>query len=438
MSPQSTAEAAALRRHHDVEPGSIFEERESAVRSYCRSFPALFTSATGALLHDADGRSYIDFLAGAGALNYGHNHETLKAALVDYIAGDGITHALDLHTAAKERFLRELTTRILEPRGLDHRVQFTGPTGTNAVEAAFKVARKATGRTGIVAFMGGYHGHSLGSLAATANLEHRAAAGVPLGNVTFLPFPGGGPTGQFESLGYLRAILADSHSGVELPAAVIVETVQAEGGVNVAPVEWLQELRAICDEHGIVLIVDEIQTGCGRTGPFFSFERAGIVPDVVTVSKSISGYGLPMAITLLRPELDLWQPAEHTGTFRGNNLAFVGATVALETYWSDSAFSERVLGLGAVVKERLERMAARHPDVGLVVRGRGMIWGMVSEAHPDIARRISAEAFTRGLIIETSGAYGEVLKLLSPLTISDDELERGLAIIEQSLDAVLA
>ena len=430
MSPQSTAETAELMRRPDVELGSIFEERESAVRSYCRSFPALFTSATGALLHDADGRSYIDFLAGAGALNYGHNHETLKAALVDYIAGDGVTHALDLHTAAKERFLRELTTRILEPRGLDHRVQFTGPTGTNAVEAAFKVARKATGRTGIVAFMGGYHGHSLGSLAATANLEHRAAAGIPLGNVTFLPFPGGGPTGQFESLGYLRAILADSHSGVELPAAVIVETVQAEGGVNVAPAEWLRELRTLCDEHAILLIVDEIQTGCGRTGPFFSFERAGIVPDIITLSKSISGYGLPMAITLIRPAFDVWKPAEHTGTFRGNQLAFVTAAAALAV-WEDDGIEEGTHTRAGIVHDELTRAAASL-DPRLEIRGIGLIWG-IDTAGIDptgaLARSISSRCFADGLIIERTGRNDTVLKILPPLTIDERTLRDGLGIL---------
>src|SRR5436190_7416239 len=311
--------------------GSIYERLESDVRSYCRSFPASFTRAKGARLTADDGRTYIDFLAGAGALNYGHNHERIKGAILEYLAADGVIQGLDLHTPAKAAFLETFERLILEPRGLSYKVQFTGPTGTNAVEAAFKLARKATGRTGIFAFAGGYHGHSLGGLAATANRDHRAAAGVPLDNVTFMPFPFG-QTAQIDTLGYLEAVLNDSHSGVELPAAVIVETVQGEGGVCVAPAEWMQRLRRICDDHGILLIVDDIQAGCGRTGPFFSFERAGIVPDLVTVSKSISGYGLPMSLVLMRPELDVWQPAEHTGTFRGNQLAFVAAEAALGVF----------------------------------------------------------------------------------------------------------
>src|SRR5581483_5688821 len=238
----------------------VFGERESSVRSYCRAFPALFTTAKGATIH----------------------------------AGDGQTHGLDLHTSAKQHFLQQFTSRILEPRGLDYRVQFTGPTGANAVEAALKIVRKATGRSGIFAFMGGYHGHSLGALAATANLMHRGSAGTELGGVSFMPFPAGAMR-EMDTLGYMRAILEDGHSGIEKPAAGIVETVQAEGGVNVASVDWRQGLRSLCTEFGILLIVDEIQTGCGRTGPFFSFARAEIVPDVVMLSKSISGYGLPMA-----------------------------------------------------------------------------------------------------------------------------------------------
>ena len=416
---------------------NIFDEFESNVRSYVRSFPVVFAKADGVVLTDEDGTEYLDFLAGAGTLNYGHNNPIMQTALIEYLQSGGVTHALDLATVAKRRFIETFSRLILQPRGLDYKLQFTGPTGANAVEAALKLARLSTGRSHVVAFTHAFHGVSLGSLATTANRKFRDAAGVSLGDVTFVPYDGY-LDASFDSIHYLERLLGDPSSGLDRPAAVIVETIQGEGGVNVARVEWVQALAALCAREGIVLIADDIQVGCGRTGTFFSFEQSGIVPDIVILSKSLSGYGLPMSLVLMRRELDIWKPGSHSGTFRGNNLAFVGATVALETYWSDSAFSERVLGLGEVVKERLERMAARHPDAGLVVRGRGMIWGMVSETHPDIARRISAEAFTRGLIIETSGAYGEVLKLLSPLTISDDELERGLAIIEQSLDAVLA
>ena len=418
-------------------PIDIFEERESSVRSYCRSFPALFASAKGSLITDAEGRSYIDFLAGAGALNYGHSNDTLKAALLEYISDDGLTHGLDLHTVAKEMFLRELTTRILEPRGLDYKVQFTGPTGANAVEAALKVVRRATGRTGVFAFMGGYHGHSLGALAATANRTHRAAAGTDLGGVTFIPFPAG-PMRDVDTLAYLRAILEDAHSGIEIPAAVILETVQAEGGVNVAPVAWLRGLSAICAEYGILLVVDEIQTGCGRTGPFFSFERAGIVPDVVTLSKSISGYGLPMALTLMRPELDLWEPGEHTGTFRGNQLAFVTGAAALAMF-EEEHFTERVEENATfIARELFETIGML--DGRIEIRGIGMIWGIDTAAIDPtgaLAKEIGRDCFNRGLIIERTGRNDTVIKLLPPLNIDRANLRLGLGILAASVSSCL-
>ena len=416
----------------------VFERRESNVRSYCRSFPATFARAKGAVVYDADGRPYLDFLAGAGALNYGHNHDGIKAALLEYLADDGLVQGLDLHTSAKARFLEAFEQRILEPRGLDHKVQFTGPTGANAVEAALKLARKATGRSGIFAFMGAYHGHSLGALAATANREHRAAAGVALGNVTFLPFPHG-EMERIDTLGYLDAVLRDTHSGIDLPAAAIVETIQAEGGVIVAPDAWLQGLRSICDDHGIVLIVDDIQAGCGRTGPFFSFETSGIVPDVVTLSKSISGYGLPMSLVLLRPELDVWEPAEHTGTFRGNQLAFVAATAALGVF-HDEQLEARTEANGITVADFLQAEVCPL-DARIGVRGRGLLWGVdlggidpTGELTSDVAQR----CFARGVLIERVGRNDTVLKLLPPLTISADELLDGLGILTGALSEILS
>ena len=417
--------------NQDQEIESYVHARESAVRSYSRAFPTVFTSAKGAFLHDEAGRTYIDFLAGAGALNFGHNHDVLKAALVKYVEDDGLTHGLDLHTAAKETFLRTFTQQILEPRGLDHHVQFTGPTGANAVEAALKVARRATGRTGVLAFMGGYHGHSLGSLAVTANRDHRAAAGIDLPGATFVPFPGG----EVDSLAYLRMLLDDTHSGVALPAAIIVETVQAEGGVNVAPVEWLRDLRRLCSQRDIVLIVDEIQTGVGRTGPYFSFERAGIIPDVVTVSKSISGFGLPMALTLLRPELDVWQPGEHTGTFRGNQLAFVTATAAIDLFATEE-IEDRVAAHSALISTWLQRL-----DPRLGHRGIGAMWGVdtaASDPTGTLARDVARRCFNDGLVIERTGRNDTVLKILPPLTISELILDEGLDILHAAVRSCLA
>ncbi len=409
----------------------IFEELESQVRSYCRSFPTVFTSGRGHLLCDVTGREYIDFFAGAGALNYGHNHPALKSRLLDYIAADRITHSLDMATEAKRAFLETFHRLVLAPRGMEYRVMFPGPTGTNAVEAALKIARTVTGRTNVVAFTNAFHGMTLGSLAVTGNAGKREGAGVALGNVTRMPFHGYMGS-DLDTIDLLEQHLADSSSGIDPPAALILETVQAEGGVNVASVPWLRRLGNLLERFGILLIVDDIQVGCGRTGTFFSFEAAELEPDIICLSKSLSGYGLPFAATLLRPELDQWEPGKHNGTFRGHNLAFVTATAALETFWSDESLTEDVKRRGRIVRGRLEEIAAQH---GSVVRGRGMIQG-IEFLGADIARTVSRMAFERGVVVETAGREDEVLKILPPLTIPDDALRAGLDVVAECVEEV--
>jgi diaminobutyrate-2-oxoglutarate transaminase len=415
----------------------VFDRRESEVRGYVRAFPTVFDRASGSTIVDADGREYLDFFAGAGVLNYGHNNPVFTRALIEYLERDGIIHGLDMATSAKRAFIEAFEQYVLAPRGLDHKLQFTGPTGANAVEAALKVARQATGRTNVVAFTNAFHGLSVGALAATGNATYREAAGMPLDGITRLPFDGY-LGAEVDTLDLLEKMLDDPGSGLDLPAAVIVEAVQGEGGINVASVPWLQRLRALTADRGILLILDEIQAGVGRTGTFFAFEAAGIVPDIVTVSKSISGSGLPMSLVMLRPEVDVWKPGAHTGTFRGNNLAFVSARAALETYWADSAFTEGVAAKSALLRAELDAIAAEHPELGLAPRGRGLMYGLACDADRTLAGRISKEAFTRGLVIETSGAFDEVLKFLPALTITEDELRAGLAIVRESLEAVLA
>jgi diaminobutyrate-2-oxoglutarate transaminase len=415
----------------------VFDRRESEVRGYIRAFPTVFDRATGSTLVDADGREYLDFFAGAGVLNYGHNNPVFTRALIKYLERDGIIHGLDMATTAKRAFIEAFERLVLAPRGLDHKLQFTGPTGSNAVEAALKVARQATGRSTVVAFTNAFHGLSLGSLAATGNSHYRGAAGVGLDDIVRLPYDGY-LGADVDTLDLLEKMLDDPGSGLDLPAAVIVEAVQGEGGINVASAPWLRRLREITAVRGILLILDEIQAGIGRTGAFFAFEDAGIVPDIVTVSKSISGSGLPMSLVLLRPAVDVWKPGQHTGTFRGNNLAFVSARAALETYWADSALVDGVAAKSELLRSELERIAADHPDPGLVVRGRGLMYGLACDSDRTLAGRVSAEAFRRGLVIETSGAFDEVLKFLPALTITEKELGRGLAIVRESLDAVLA
>ncbi|MEU5696334.1 aspartate aminotransferase family protein [Actinosynnema sp. NPDC020468] len=407
--------------------------RESEVRSYSRSFPAVFDTAGGEFLHAPDGTSYLDFLAGAGSLNYGHNPEFIKRELIAYLERGGVTNALDLVTTAKSEFLDTFGSAVLAPRGLDYRVQFCSPSGTNAVEAALKVARLATGRDTVVAFSGAFHGVSTGSLAATGSEYFKRGLYATLPKVVHVPYPDS-PLGAFDSLDLLDRVVRDPSSGVEKPAAVIVETVQCEGGVYVAPVDFLVGLRRWCDEHGILLVVDDIQVGCGRTGGFFSFERAGITPDLVTLSKSISGYGLPMALVLMKPEHDVWRPGQHNGTFRGNQLAFVGATAAIRRYWSDGRepdFAAEVARKGALVEEHLRRDVVARFDVAL--RGLGLIWGLDLRGSGISAAKVSRRCFERGLIVETSGRDSEVVKLLPPLTIADEQLRRGLEVLVDAI-----
>ena len=409
----------------------IFDELESEVRSYARSFPRVFNRASGEYLYDSDGTEFLDFLAGAGTLNYGHNNPLFKQALLEYIEADGITHGLDLHTIAKQRFLETFQAKILRPRGLDYQVQFTGPTGTNAVEAALKLARNITGRHNIIAFTNGFHGVTLGALAATGNSHHRGAAGVNLGGVTRIPYDGYLGEG-FDTTAYLDKVLSDASSGVDKPAAAIVETVQGEGGINAASFGWLRSLQEVCRRHEVLLIIDDIQAGCGRTGTFFSFEPVGIQPDIVTMSKSLSGYGLPMAVVLMKSELDLWKPGEHNGTFRGNNHAFITATAAINHYWSDSKFSRSIAEKERVISERLNRFVEQYGDGNFNARGRGMFQG-INCVSGELASDISLRAFKKGLMIETSGAEDQVIKLLCPLTISNEALARGLDMIEESI-----
>lgn len=415
---------------------NIFKEAESEVCSYARSFPVVFHRAQGCYLYDSDGNRYLDFLAGAGTLNYGHNNPVLKKALLSHIEEDGIAHGLDMHTQAKAGFLQALRDYVLIPRGLeDYVAQFTGPTGTNCVEAAMKIARKATGRSQIIAFSNGFHGVTLGAVAATANRFYREGAGINLQGVTHMPFDGymGKDT---DTTKYLDKMLTDNSGGSDFPAAVIVETVQGEGGLNVASAEWLRNLQKVCRKHEVLLIIDDIQAGCGRTGRFFSFEEAGIQPDIITLSKSLSGFGLPFALTLFRKELDIWKPGEHNGTFRGNNHAFVTARAALETFWKDDAFAQEVQRKGDMLAQNLKRIASKHPAGTFRPKGRGMMRGLECKTG-ELAGAIAAKCFEHGLVIETSGAEGQVVKILAPLVTSDEELKRGLDIIERSINEVL-
>ena len=413
---------------------SVFEKHESVVRSYCRKFPVVFNKAKGTRMYDQDGNAYIDFFCGAGSLNYGHNNDYIKEQVIKYLMDDGIVHSMDMFTLSKGNFIEFFEEKILQPRGLDYKIMFTGPTGTNANEAAIKLARKVTGGTNIFALMGAFHGMTLGTLALTTEDAARKGAGVPLGNVTHIPAPGMFP--GLDTIEYMETLINDDHSGVEKPAALIVEAVQAEGGINVLPFEWLKRAREFCTKYDILLICDEIQIANGRTGKFFGFEWAGIKPDIVTIAKSIGGMGMPFALTLFKPELDIWSPGEHNGTFRGFQLATVAGKAGLE-YMLENNIPDEVVRKSKIVDEFLAKELPKISDK-LKHRGLGLIWGIDFGAFPDgTAKKVSAECFKRGLVIELAGRKDCVLKPMPPLNIADEDLLKGLEIIIEATKAVV-
>ena len=402
----------------------LFERWESEVRGYSRNYPTVFKSASNARQTDEAGKSYIDFFAGAGVLNFGHNNPKMKEAIIDFIQSDGIPHSLDMATTTKREFMQAFIDTILKPRGWDYRMQFTGPTGTNAVEAALKLARRVTGRRRVMAFTHGFHGMTLGSLAATANSYFRNAAGVALHDVDRLPFN--------HPLEGMEETYQDGSSGYEQPAAVLVECIQAEGGVNVADEKWLKEIRQFAKDRGALFIIDDIQAGCGRTGSYFSFDGMDLDPDIITLAKGIGGFGTPLAMNLNKPEHDKhWSPGEHTGTFRGQGISFVAGKVAMEYFKTDDFLNE-VRRKGEVMADRLNKMAGK----GMEVRGRGMILGLDTKDGA-LSKKIVSECFKSGLLVGGCGSEGRVVKLIPPLTVPDEDLNEGLDILEKAVQSVM-
>jgi diaminobutyrate-2-oxoglutarate transaminase len=402
----------------------VFEELESEVRKYCRLWPAVFVTAKDCHLVDEHGNSYIDFFSGAGALNYGHNHPHLKEALLGYLRNDALVHSLDMYTPVKRQFLEAFRQEILSPRGLRYKVQFPGPAGALAVEAAFKLARKYTGRQAIASFINAFHGMTLEALRVTGRTGSGTAGPV------VLPYDRqhGAATPGLE---LLDRLLTERAGRPDAPAAVVVETVQGEGGMHAASADWLRRLAGICASRQTLLIIDDVQMGCGRTGSFFSFEQSGIYPDIVCISKSLSGYGLPLALTLFKPELDVWEPGEHTGTFRGPGPAFATAIAAMDL-WRSGEIEQQTLAKGKIMEQALRELAAEYDGAVTGVRGRGMAWG-IALGEPELARVICQRAFERGLIAETSGRADDVVKLMPPLTAGEEDLGRGLDILRDAV-----
>lgn len=420
--------------------------RESAARTYARSLPIVPVRARGLTIEGADGRRYLDCLSGAGTLALGHNHPVVLEAIKKVIDSGAPLHVLDLATPVKDAFTTELFATLPGRFADDARIQFCGPAGTDAVEAAFKLVRAATGRSGLLAFTGAYHGMTAGALAASGGAEDVRVTRLPFPQDYRCPFGIGGEAGARTAARWTESLLDDPKSGTPAPAGMILEPVQGEGGVNPAPDGWMRRMREITEDRSIPLIADEVQTGVGRTGAFWAVEHSGIVPDVMVLSKAIGG-SLPLAVIVYRSGLDTWQPGAHAGTFRGNQLAMAAGTATL-AYVRENGLAERAGVLGDRMLASLRSLAADHPCIG-DVRGRGLMIGVEvvdpetrprgtgTEAPPDpvLALAVQQECLRRGLIVELGGRHSTVVRLLPPLTLTD---EQATAVIDRLADALAA
>ncbi|PPK62999.1 diaminobutyrate-2-oxoglutarate transaminase [Malaciobacter marinus] len=409
---------------------TIFETYESEIRAYCRAVPTVFKASTNATMIDEDNKEFIDFFGGAGVLNFGHNNPKMKEALIEFIQRDGVAHSLDMFTDVKRDFIKTFVDTVLKPRGWeDRKLQFTGPTGTNAVEAALKLARKITGRTEVVAFNRGFHGMTLAALACTANNAFRSSSGVPLNHVIRDTF------NDMDALENLRQKMFDLASGMLPPAAFIVEPVQAEGGVRIATKQWLQGVQQLAKDTGALFILDSIQCGCGRCGSYFSFDDLDVDPDIIILAKGLGGFGTPIGMLVNKPEVDkAWSPGQHTGTFRGQGFSFVAGKIGLE-YFKNEEFNEETKRKGDIVREVLDKLNSKYEKV-VDVRQKGLMLAIEFDSAATV-KEITAKTYENGLIIGACST-GEIIKFIPPLTITDEELNKGLERFTASVEAVLS
>jgi len=422
------------------------EQRESNARTYPRHLPFAVAQAAGSFIRDLDGNVFIDFLAGAGVLSLGHNHPELVEVATAQMSV--FTHGLDMPSPAKDAFTEAQLSML--PAGMaDHvKIQFCGPTGANAVDAAIKLTKTATGRGDILAFSGGFHGSTHAAMALTGNLAQKRPIANPMPGVHFLPYPAdtpsaGAPDGvdpsawEASCLALFERALTDPNGGIPLPAAVIMELVQGEGGVNPASVAFTRAVRELTRQLGVPLIVDEVQTGAGRTGTWFAFEQYDIEPDVVVASKALSGMGLPVAIVIYHRDLDVWAPGAHTGTFRGNQLAFAAGVKTVEIFHRDRIL-DNVRARGEQVRARLGALDSL-PTVR-EVRGRGLMWGIELTAHSDgrgagqLAEQVQAGALRDGLILELGGRNDRVVRMLPPLNVTEQVMDTALDILVHAIE----
>ncbi|MBW7474906.1 aspartate aminotransferase family protein [Paenibacillus oenotherae] len=430
------------------------QRRESNARSYPRKIPIAITEASGMMVKDADGKTYYDCLAGAGTLALGHNHPVVVEAIRSTLDSGLPLHTLDLTTPVKEAFVDELYQLLPAAFASKARIQFCGPSGADGVEAAVKLVKTATGRRSMLSFQGGYHGMTHGALSLTGNLNPKRDISGLMPEVHFLPYPYayrcpfelGGEQGWRVGSKYIERTLSDPESGITAPAGMIVEAVQGEGGVIPAPDEWLREMRRITKQNGIPLIMDEVQTGFGRTGSMFAFQHSGIIPDAVVLSKAIGG-SLPLSVVVYSEELDVWEPGAHAGTFRGNQLA-MAAGLATMKFIRENRIDEHAAAIGGRLLERLRQIGRLTSCIG-DVRGRGLMIGVEIvdtngaidvlgsyPARPDMAKAIQKACLERGLILELGGRHGSVVRLLPPLIITDEQVEEIAAIFHDAVRAV--
>lgn len=396
---------------------------ESQVRYYCRQYPVIFSKAKEHIITDVNGNEYIDFFSGAGALNYGHNPDILKESLINYLNEDNITHSLDMQTVAKLSFMSDFDRIILRPRKMNYKIQFCGPTGTNAIEASLKLAKKITRRNHFIAFQASYHGMTQGAMSVSASIKNSAVT-----KNTFLPF---NTPSNLSEQDFIKYFLDNRLINDNKPAAIVVETIQAEGGINTADDTWLLNIQSLAQQLGALLIIDDIQVGCGRTGHFFSFEHIkNFNPDIICLSKSLSGYGLPMSINLIKPDHDIWEPGEHTGTFRGYNNAFVTARAAL-SYWTSKKFIDKLQQNCDLLNNELDKIK-KQILIKTSIKGKGMIRG-IEWKNTRIAKNVSKSAFIKGLIVETCGSNNQVIKIMPALNISPEGLKKGIDILKHAM-----
>ncbi|OKL35444.1 diaminobutyrate--2-oxoglutarate transaminase [Domibacillus mangrovi] len=426
-------------------------EKESNAKSYPRHFPLVIEKAEGMMITDVEGNVFYDCLCGAGTLALGHNHPVVIQAIEDVLKQQLPLHTLDLATPLKIEFMQEIFSMLPKELRGSTKIQFCGPTGADGVEAAIKLVKNATKGKSILAFQGGYHGSTQATMSMSGNLSKKQHLQSLLPDVHFLPFPyeyrcpfgiGAEKTAKI-SAQYIENVLDDCESGIASPCGMIFETVQGEGGAIPADIEWLKEMRRVTAERGIPLIIDEVQTGIGRTGEMFSFEHAGIIPDVIVCSKAIGG-GLPMSIIIYQEELDQWNPGAHIGTFRGNQLGMATGLATLK-YMKENDVLENVNVRSKQVFERLNELQEKYEEIG-DVRGRGLMIG-VEIVNPkgrkdrlghypqyeELALQIQERCFHNGLIIEVGGRYSAVMRFLPPLTMTENETAEVLTIFEKSV-----